>query len=571
MQKFQVEGSATRPVQRFDFQPVAGTCNSRNGVQRNRLLAPDCVRYYLPINRANSPFAVKLTSNQIRLSATDLSNHLACHHLTSLDLSVARGQCKPPEWGSPDAAVIQELGMRHEAAYLRSLRDKGMAFVDLREIADEQRAVAETLSCMERGVEVIAQGSLLVGRWFGRPDVMAKVAKPSRFGPWSYEVYDCKLARETKAATILQLALYSDLIAEIQAETPEFMYVVPPGQNFEAEAYRCAEYSAYYRYVKTRLVNVCDDGQIESTYPEPCVHCDVCRWFRECEARRHADDHLSLVAGITKLLRNQFNSWQTETMAKLAILPIPLARKPLHGSKEGYERVREQARIQVEARTHNMPIHELLPAAEGIGFSSLPKPSRLDVFVDLEGDPFASDGGRQYLFAFVTADEEREFPYGKRWCFTAQKGKQVFDWIIDEIIRRWNEAPGMHVYHFGAYEPSRFKWLMGKYATREDEIDRMLRAGLFIDLHTISKQAMRASVEEYSLKALEVFHQFERKTPLAESREATRYVEHWLELGWGGQLPEKVRATVEGYNEDDCRSTASLREWLEEERRKLEA
>jgi uncharacterized protein len=514
---------------------------------------------------------VKLSSNQIRLAATDLSNHLACRHLTSLDLGVTRGQHPAPEWRSPDAIVIQELGMRHEAAYLRLLQDQGLSLADLREIADEQRAIAETLLCMERGVDVIAQGSLAFGRWFGRPDVMSRVAKPSRFGEWSYEVYDCKLARETKASSILQLALYSALLTEIQAEPTEFMYVVPPGQNFEPEIYRYAEYSAYYRYVKARLERVCDDGQNEITYPEPCQHCDVCRWFHECDVRRRADDHLSLVAGITKLQRNQLNSWETETMAKLAILPIPLEQRPSHGSVEGYERVREQARVQVEARTQNTPVHELLPVVENTGFCSLPEPSRLDVFLDLEGDPYAPDGGRQYMFAFVTADDERTFPYEKRWCFTTQEEKQTFEWIVDEIMRRWAEAPTMHVYHFGSYEPGKFKWLMGTYATREDEIDRMLRAGLFIDLHTICKQAMRAGVEEYSLKALEGFHHFDRRTPLEEAREAMRYVEHWLELEWGGELPENVRATMEGYNEDDCRSTVSLRDWLEEERRKLEA
>ena len=72
----------------------------------------------------------------------------------------------------------------------------------------------------------------------------------------------------------------------------------------------------------------------------------------------------------------------------------------------------------------------------------------------------------------------------------------------------------MHVYHFGAYEPVKFKWLMGRYATREDEIDRMLRAEFFVDLHTIFKQAVRAGVEEYSLKTLEPFHNFHRTTPL---------------------------------------------------------
>jgi predicted RecB family nuclease len=513
---------------------------------------------------------VKLSSNEIRLAATDLSNHLACHHLTSLDLSVVRGQRDAPEWRSPDLIVIQELGMRHEAGYLRFLQDKGLGIVDLREIANEGQALAETLSRMQAGVEVIAQGSLAAGRWFGRPDVMSKVAKPSCFGPWSYEVYDCKLARETKAATILQLALYSDLLAEIQATTPEFMYVVPAGQNYKAEAYRCAEYSAYYRYVKARLANVCDDGHGEDTYPEPCLHCEVCRWFRECDTRRRADDHLSLVAGITRLQRSQLDRWNTETMAKLAILPIPLEQRPQRGSKEGYKHAREQARVQVEARTRDMPVHELLPVTEGTGFCSLPEPSRLDMFVDLEGDPFAPNGGRQYLFAFVTAEEGREFRYEKMWCFTPEEEKHAFEWIVNEIVLRWNQAPTMHVYHFGSHEPSKFKWLMGRYATREDEIDRMLRAGLFVDLHTISKQAMRAGVEEYSLKALEIFHQFERRTPLAEARAAMRYVDHWLELGWEGDLPESMRATVEGYNEDDCRSTASLRNWLEAERRRLE-
>jgi len=113
----------------------------------------------------------------------------------------------------------------------------------------------------------------------------------------------------------------------------------------------------------------------------------------------------------------------------------------------------------------------------------------------------------------------------------------------------------MHAYHFGAYEPGTFKFLMGKYATREDEVDRMLRAGLFVDFIPFSKQAVRAGVEEYSLKALEVFHSFARTIPLIESREAMRYVEHRLELGWNRDLPDRVRIAMEGYNEDDCRST----------------
>jgi len=235
---------------------------------------------------------MRIESDQIRLAATDLSNHLACRHLTSLDLSVARGKRRAPDWRSPDLKVIQELGLRHEAAYLQSLREAGLSFVDLREISEKEQ-VQETLACMRKGLDVIAQGSIASGRWFGRPDVLRKVSKKSRLGNWSYEVYDCKLARETKATTILQLALYSALLAELQGVEPEFMYVVPGGKEFTAEPYRFAEYAAYYRYVKARLENVCNNGHGEQTYPEPCQHCDVCRWFGECDAKRRADRFLA--------------------------------------------------------------------------------------------------------------------------------------------------------------------------------------------------------------------------------------------------------------------------------------
>ena len=46
-----------------------------------------------------------------------------------------------------------------------------------------------------------------------------------------------------------------------------------------------------------------------------------------------------------------------------------------------------------------------------------------------------------------------------------------------------------------------------------------------------------------------------------------RYVEHRLELGWQDEkLPEKFREAMEGYNGEDCFSTAALRDWLEEQR-----
>jgi uncharacterized protein len=510
---------------------------------------------------------MKATAGVIRLSATDLSNQLACRHLTALDLDVATGSRVAPTWQSPDAWVLQQRGMEHEKAYLSHLESEGVSICDLRDIDNDEKALAETVAAMEQGVEAIAQATLANGRWFGRADVLRKVERPSRLGNWSYEAYDCKLARETKAATILQLSLYSELLEAVQVVLPESMYVVPPGEVFHPEQYRVLDYAAYYRYVKSRLETaVSENGRVSETYPEPTPHCEVCRWWPECDAERRRDDHLSLVAGISRLQRKQLLVWGTTTVADLARFPLPIRERPDHGSRDGYIRVREQARIQVVGREERRPVYEILEITEEHGLSLLPEPSAGDVFFDLEGDPFVGLSGREYLFGLVLADLERPPKYERRWALTPADEKAAFQWFVETVMDRWTRHASMHIYHFAPYEPSAVKRLMGRYGVCEDEIDRMLRATLFIDLHTVLKRSVRASVEQYSLKALEVFHSFRRKMPLEEAGHAMRQMQHGLEMGRADDVAESVKETIVVYNSDDCFSTLSLREWLERER-----
>jgi len=513
-------------------------------------------------------------SKHVRLSATDLSNHLACRHLTQLDLQLERCERPEPDWADPYLKRRRELGVRHEAAYLKHLEEElGLKVVRLPEKGADDELVAETLRLMTERVDVIAQGALRDGQWFGRPDVLFRVEQPSKHWNWSYEVQDTKLARETKAATILQLSQYSELLGIAQGGTPEFdpkfMWVITPASGFVGEEYRVADYAAYFRRTKRQLVKATESR--EATYPESVEHCSVCRWFKECDEKRHADDHLSLVAGMRKQQQRQLEEWNVETMAKLAALPIPLNERPKRGSREAIEVMGKQARVQVRGRLEGRLVHEpILPITEGTGFYRLPEPNRLDVFVDLEGDPFAGTQGQQYLFGFVARNLEGQLIYEKRWALSAEEEKHGFQWLMDEIVTRWSEEPGMHVYHYTANEPSAFKRLMGQYVTREDEIDRMLRAGIFVDLHRALKQGIRASVEEYSLKKIEAFYGFERKVSGDLSRAAMRYIENHLELGWEDEaLNDEQREAMEGYNREDCESTAALRNWLEEEREKL--
>jgi predicted RecB family nuclease len=500
--------------------------------------------------------------SQLRFSASDLVGHLDCHHLTALDAAVARGTALRPKIWDPVLETLAERGRAHERQYLEKLKESGLSVVEIEGGGINSAQVAQTLEAMRSGAAVIYQGALSQGVWTGRADILRRIEVPSVLGAWSYEVIDTKLARETKGATVLQLSLYSELLAAAQGRLPEHMYVVTPGSGFEPEIYRTQSFGAYYRRVKKGLELFMDeDGSQSTTYPEPNAHCELCAWRVPCDQRRRDDDHLCLVAGITKIQMNELRGQTVRTLAALAKLPLPLKWKPERGSAASYERVREQARIQVEGRVAGKPRYETLAVEKDLGLSRLPAPSRGDVFFDLEGDPFIEDGGLEYLFGYSFEDQGMQ--YRGDWAVSREEEKQAFESFVDFAMARWKKYPDFHIYHYAPYEPSALKRLMGRYASREEEIDRMLRGGLFVDLYQVVRHAVRASVESYSIKELEKFFGFDRSTKLTDASRALANIQTALELGDPEAVTAELKETVTGYNRDDCFSAKALRDWLE--------
>ncbi len=505
----------------------------------------------------------------LQLSASDLVGHLNCHHLTHLDAQVATGALAKPELWDPSLEVLWERGAAHERAYVEHLRSLGLRVVEIEGIGIAPAQVEQTMAAMRAGTDVIVQGAFLEGAWSGRTDVLRRVPKPSALGDWSYEVVDTKLARETKGGTVLQLCLYSDLLANAQGLAPEYMHVVTPGRGFEPESYRTAAYAAYYRQVRTALERSLTSPESEPTYPHPKDHCDICRWRRECDTRRRRDDHLCLVAGISAMQIAELSRHNVTTLASLAQLPLPLPWKPERGLVQSFERSREQARVQWEGRQGAREIFEPLPLTPNAGLYRLPEPSPGDIFLDLEADPFVGEEGLEFLFGYVTTDTSGTRNYVGEWAFSRVEERAAFERFVDFVMARWARHPGLHIYHYAPYEPSALKRLMGRYATREDEIDRMLRASLFVDLYTIARQSIRASVERYSIKNLETFYDFNRSVPLVEVRSALAKLQARLELNDTAAISDESKEIVLRYNRDDCLSAQRLRDWLEKIRHEM--
>ena len=505
----------------------------------------------------------------LQLSASDLVGHLNCHHLTQLNLQVVHGARGKPDLWDPSLEVLWERGAAHERAYVQHLRESGREIVEIEGVGITPALVEQTLQAMRAGTDVIVQAAFLDGVWSGRADVLLRADAKSDLGDWSYEVVDTKLARQTKGGTVLQLCLYSDLLAKVQGVAPEFMHVVTPGSGFKPIPYRTAAYAAYYRQVRRTLEQTLAASNSASTYPDPREHCDVCRWRVECETKRRTDDHLSLVAGISGTQIAELTRRNVTTLSQLACMPIPLPWKPARGLAQSYERSREQARVQLEGRLAKQAIYETLPPMAGVGLQRLPEPSPGDVFLDLEADPFVGEVGLEYLFGYVWQDDAGVQCYAAEWAFDRDEEKRAFERFVDFVMARWARHPGLHIYHYAPYEPSALKRLMGRYATREDEIDRLLRAGLFIDLYAIAKQSIRASVESYSIKNLEVFYGFERRARLADVRPALAKLQAHLELNDAIEITQDLKDVVLRYNQEDCLSALKLRDWLEALRARL--
>jgi len=506
--------------------------------------------------------------SQIELSASDLVGFLNCGQLTTLDLKVVSGELGKPSNYDPFLDVLRERGLRHEQAFIERLNRLGLTAETIEGVSIEDANVAATINAMNRGVDVIIQGALRAGQWAGRSDVLRRVETPSRFGSWSYEVYDTKLARETKGGTVLQLCLYSDLLAITQKAQPENAYVVVPWSDYTPQVFRIADYGAYYRKAKSALEMVCKLGA-DTTYPEPTTHCDICRWFDVCEKRRRDDDHLSYVAGITTNQIAELREIGIDTLGRLATVELEMDWKPQRGTLQSFERSREQARIQFEARCQGVQKFELLPALPGFGFAALPEPSDGDIFFDIEGDPFVGEHGLEYLFGYSFKGSADETMHVSDWAFDRASENEIFEHFVDFVIERLKSYPDLHIYHFAPYEPAALKRLMGRYASRESEVDQLLRGNVFVDLYSVVRNALRASVESYSIKRLEQFYGYVRAVPLRDANVSLMSLQAAIELDDVTSISEAEKDIVALYNRDDCISTMSLRDWLEGQRETL--
>jgi predicted RecB family nuclease len=484
-------------------------------------------------------------------SASDLVNFLGCGHATVQDLrQLTAPVALPPD--DDQAVLLQEKGIAHERAYLERLRAEGRTIADIPADDDLAQRVALTRDALRGGADVIYQGTLLNSPWHGFSDFLLKVdGAPSALGDYAYDVADTKLARMAKPKHVLQLCVYGDLLGAEQGVPPPHLHVVLG--SGDCTTIRTADVR-HYSDIARRRFEAFAAGPPGASVAEPCGHCGFCRWKTICEASWEEQEHLSLVANITRSQRDKLKMAGITSMRGLAGAANGLKVPTLQA--DAFERLRAQAGLQISRRDKGLMRVDVLPLQQGRGFQRLPQPDPGDLFFDMEGDPLF-DGGLEYLFGVVSG-VGADTVFTDFWAHDRDQEKHAFEAAVDFMTTRLKASPEAHIYHYAAYEETALKRLAMYHGTREAEVDDLLRRGKLVDLFKVVREAVRVGEPRYSLKNLEAYYlEAKRAGEVTTAGDSIVMYERWRSLG-----DDQILAEIRAYNEVDCRSTLECRDWL---------
>lgn len=492
-------------------------------------------------------------SGNILFSASDITFYAECQHRTWLDrlnLDSPMGKAIDDE----QSKLVQVKGYAHEAEFFAKLKIQHKNCIEIDTKQSLEQRISATKQAIQDGADVIFQGSLRRGNLIGHSDFLLRLDEKGPNGQWLYEVADTKLARSTKAKFILQLCFYSDLLSDITGQLPSHMHVeLGSGKR---ESFKVTDYIYYYRQLLERyLAFVASYPENTPPYPSPCNHCSLCPWRERCDAKRIEDDHLSAVANINRQQIVRLEKSGIDTLAKLANISAQTVVPKFPA--ETLNKLREQAAMQLHERTTGEQKVDVLPLQNDSvrGFARLPYPDDGDLFFDMEGNPM-HEGGLEYLFGIYYFDDGKPI-FKAFWGHDREQERQAFIEFMDFVIARKVRYPHMHIYHYANYESAALKRLMTLHGVKESAVDALLREHRLVDLYTVVREGIRISKPSYSIKAVEAFYASKRSGDVKKATDSIVVYEQWCE----SRDPDLLES-IHQYNEDDCRSTWQLREWL---------
>jgi predicted RecB family nuclease len=486
--------------------------------------------------------------NKPRLSASRLNSYLGCAHSAALWLDGV----KPPVQEDAGLELVRSKGFEHEAQVLAALEAQYGPAVAISDTAPLEDRSRQTQEAMAAGAPLIYQAALYNDRWVGFPDFLILTTQTPN-GVWLYDPEDAKLARKAKPEHVVQLGVYRRLLMETTEHSGDRGAIHVAGGA--PEAFDLTQ----THHVTSRYMGQFEafaDAEARATRALPNAACGQCAYKTRCEAEWRAADSPTFVAGLRGDQLLKLEAAGFTTLTQLATLD-PTARVAGIGA-ETLPKLVAQARLQREGVTAGAHKVELLDLEPRRGFALMPAPAPGDLFFDMEGYPHFPEG-LEYLFGlWGPLGEGGADTFKGLWAHDRAAEKVAFEELIDLFLAHLGRYPCAHIYHYAPYEPVALKKLASRHATREAQLDQLLREQRFVDLYRIARQALRASTEGYSLKQLEKIYWGKREGEVTNAGDSMVEYENWRLTG-----EQQILDAIERYNEDDCVSTAKMRDWLE--------
>ncbi len=421
-------------------------------------------------------------------------------------------------------------------------------------LADWQGRAQETETLMQQGVACIYQGMLRGSASLEPPtDNVQLLATPhllirqpgiSRFGDWLYVPASIQLGRRPKPEYKIVAAYYAELLAAIQG------VVSPTAYLFLRHANRYGNYPRVcpvdLREWRPRLQKTlaeCLAMLTQSQEPEVFIsrqRCSLCHWYSHCYNLAQTQQHLSLVPGVTPSRYQSLQALGVVNIQSLAAAcPVNLGEVI---GEEVASQLQQQAQSLVENRAMRRVGRQIRSASE------IPT-AAIELYFDIEAEP---ERNLDYLLGIllVNRQENRQQFY----AFLAEKPEEegeIWQQFL-AFVNRYDQAP---IFHFSEYEAETIKRLASLYHTPRRQFAPLLSR--LVDLHHRAINSVTLPVESYSLKSLANWLGFKWRDVGVGGDQCVCWYDQWLQTGDRRFLDLILR-----YNEDDCRATLHLKDWL---------
>ena len=514
---------------------------------------------------------MQLKDGKYFFSPSDLTCFMDSPFASWMDRCAMESPSIAPKKDPEDAlkSVLQAKGFTHEDEQESNFRDQELSVFRV-ESTNSKEQVELTLSAMKNGVDVIAQARLENNQFLGFADFLIKVAGSSKLGDYHYEVWDTKLASKVKPTFAIQLCCYSEMLEAIQGVFPRNITVLL-GTN-EKVSLRTSDYFHYYLELKKSFLST--HIQFNSNnMPDPAESKSWGNWSAFAKQLLIEKDHLLQVANILRGQIKKLNQADIRTMKQLADTNM----ENIKGINTlVFQRLKAQASIQIASAGKSTPKFKIIKPDDGerSGLALLPPQSQLDVFFDIEGDPF-DEGGLEYLWGNTYLNDQGERSFKDFWAHNRDQEKKAFEQFIHWVYERWQRDPSMHIYHYANYEITACRKLMGRYGVCEFEVDQLLRNEVFVDLYKLVKGCLILGEPKYSIKNVEHLYRGKRETAVAGGDASIAVYEKWRELNAIGEQGDtwqtsNILKDIRDYNIDDCDSTLELADWLRHQQKKYD-